>query len=245
MASSGELRNRGRAGNSSRSMTTSNNTGEDDYQRKSGLAAQSLIKESPTNHQTVLKLHLPFIYTISPACLKKFLCQSKICKSWVAPQWVPRYLVLLGSYLYRYTDEYSLCPKGTPIFIEQMNVNIIPFSDDVEGFEYALRSIPFGCRGVFSVESFGKTQCYGVSTAEDALVWVNSIREAKQESITRSMGHSKVPVPHSWDYYDRLAKKYARSKESIKARMEAYDRREFEMAGMQETPSWSPGGVYT
>jgi hypothetical protein len=115
-------------------------------------------------------------------------------------------------------------------------------NDIVIGLQYAFQQnsrstvIPFGFQGIFSVESSmtlpTKVQYYAVPTEEDAQLWVNSLTQARQESITRSRGHSKVPVPQSWQYFDK--------------------RQDFEMvaAGIPQYSSSSPssyneGGTYT
>lgn len=254
-SSSSELRRRGQSGlpisqdpklSSSNNMSSRCSKEDDDYlSRRTGLGAQYLIKEAPIHHQTVLKLHVPFLFRISPVFVKQFLYRAKIFKSYLAPHWIPRYLILLGGYLYRYTDENSLSPKGTPIALEELaGATWIDIGGDIEGLEYALQSVPFGCKGAFSVESslLGKTQYYAVSTAEDAQLWVNALLEAKQESITRSMGHSKVPVPQSWQYFDKIAKKYVLSKEAISSRVHNSQIRDFELVSMQGATS---GGVYS
>jgi hypothetical protein len=254
--------------------TKDNEEDETFFSQRSGLGAPYLLRESPIWNQAVLKLHVPFLFRISPSWLQKFICRVRFFQyyftAWVRPRWVPRYLILLGGFLYRYKDEYSSGPKGTPIALEQIRhaawlgtnttaTEETRHNEIMDELQYAFQPnarsavIPFGFHGIFSVESSmtlpTKVQYYAVPTGEDAQMWVNSLLQARQESITRSMGHSKVPVPNSWQYFDKLAIKFIRRKESIKARSTAHQRQDFEMASMMMTQPYTSSsehqGMYT
>jgi hypothetical protein len=67
------------------------------------------------------------------------------------------------------------------------------------------------------------------------MLWVRSLQEARQETITRNMGHaSTMPYPRSWQYFDSLGKGLAKSKERIKQRLEDSRMREMEMTNFAE-----------
>ena len=67
--------------------------------------------------------------------------------------------------------------------------------------------------------------------------WVNSLRQARQEAVTRSMGHAPADsYRKAWSYFDGLGKNLVKSKERIRRKMEEQGMREMEMSSL------SPGG---
>merc|ERR1712232_244376 len=95
----------------------------------------------------------------------------------------------------------------------------------------ALSSLPPQYQSVFSVSTLRRTHYYAVANDEEAQTWVRSLNQARQESVTRSMGHSQVPYPKSWELFDSLGKNLVRSKERIKAKLADHNLRELEMTG--------------
>jgi hypothetical protein len=102
----------------------------------------------------------------------------------------------------------------------------------------ALEILPGGFSALFEVSSAGKTQYFAVETAEEAKIWVNSLRQMRQDAITRGMGHSDgVPYPRLWESFDASARRLGERKSRIKGRLESIERREMEMQTM--------GGYYS
>lgn len=105
--------------------------------------------------------------------------------------------------------------------------------------------LPPGCSAVFTVSTFGKSQYFAVSTREEATTWINSLREARQAAITRSMGHaSHVPYPKSWEYYDGLGTSLYRRKERIWKRLEESNMKQMEMNTVGDVAGSMPRGYY-
>lgn len=202
--------------------------------RESGLVANSMINASPSQHGPVYKLHVPLLYSILPAFWQRFICSWR-CLSFLAPKWEERYLIQMGNFLYKFTNPQAKSPKGTPLSIEAISVQLISSTSPVVaegGAEFAMEHLPGGCESVFMVSTLRKRHCYAVSTREDALTWTNSLHQGRQEAITRSMGHSNTPYPKSWQYFDGLGKSYVKSKDRIHDRLEESNAREMEMTNI-------------
>lgn len=213
----------------------------------SGLSAPRMLTASPQEHGYVLKLHVSPFFMLLPRFLQKLISKIWLLK-WFAPKWERRYLILLGSYLYKFTDTYSTTPKGSPIQIDAVNVNLIGSTSDIsfddQGVAEALQSLPRGCDAVFVVSTLRKRHYYATSDRDQALTWVNSLRQARQEAITRSMGHAPSDsYPTSWIYYDSLGKSLLRSKNRIRAKLEERNLRELEMSSIGGGGSF-PRGYY-
>jgi hypothetical protein len=229
------------------------------FGNSSGLGAHDMIRKgSPTHHQAVIKLHVPYAYQFLPTYMQRWImCTACLAEhKWLAPKWKVRYLILTGNYLYRYKNEYSTTPKGMPILVEHSKARMVIINDDEggenaeeEGIQFALDRLPVGTQGVFAVQVYGpdaKTHYYGVPTVEDARVWVQSLQQSKQEAITTNLGHSKLPQPKSWAYYNKLGDRYVERKERIKARIAEYNTREMEMTAMSTgVPLSDTRGVYS
>lgn len=211
---------------------------------ESHLSARALLAASPIHSAPAMKIHVPAMYTFLPATAQWFL--SRCCpRSW-SPQWKRRYLIALGEYLYRFKDEDGSSPKGAPIPAATTDARIIT-SNDVEDGEFSpvLDVLPDGCNAVFEVSSIGKTQYFAVESREEAMLWVNSLRQMRQDAITRNMGHSKdIPYPKEWKSFDASAKRLKDQKARIKSKLEAMDRKEQEMRSLGGG-SAPMGGMYT
>ena len=199
----------------------------------SGLSVGKMLRESPFHHGPVWKLHVPVLYSILPVWLKKIL-SSWFCPNSFSPTWKPRYLVSLGKYLYRFKNEQSSNPKGTPIDIQRMQANIVSLSGSQnEDMEILPKTLPRGCTAVFKVSIFGKEQYFAVSDKEEALTWTSSIQQGRQETITRIMGHSEHTLyPKSWEYFDKLGDEFANKKFRIKQRLEESNKRDMELTSL-------------
>lgn len=189
----------------------------------SGLAAKAMIDTSPQQHGVVLKLHVPILYTLLPDFIQRIILSWSFL-SFLAPSWKQRYLILCGSFLYKFKDQSSEIPKGAPFEVETGTAEIL-------GSHYLpeLGSLPPGFTAVFTVSTLRRKHYYAVADKDEAMLWIRSLQEARQETTTRNMGHSKMPYPKAWSYFDSLGKGLVRSKERIKERMEGSRLKEMEM----------------
>jgi len=133
--------------------------------------------------------------------------------------------------VYRFKDEDGSTPKGSPIPVATTDARIISDHDDENGeFRIVHDLLPEGCNAVFEISSIGKTQYFAVESREEAMIWVNSLRQMRQDAITRQMGHSKnIPYPPEWKSFDASAKRVKDQKTRIKSKMQAMDKKEQEM----------------
>ena len=189
-----------------------------------GLSAETLTDSSPQHHGPVLKLHIPLFFDMLPVCFQRILLVIGI-----SPSWKQRYLILCGSFLYKFKDNTSKIPKGSPFEVKTTTIEILTLDESPE-----IGSLPPGYSTVFSVCTLRKKHYYAVRDKEEAMLWIRSMTEAKQEIITRTMGHSKVPYPKSWAYFDSLGASLVKSKERIRKRMEDSRLREMEMTSFTE-----------
>jgi len=194
-------------------------------QHGSGLSAKSMIDSCPQQHGVVLKLHVPLLYSILPEFLQRIILSISFL-SFLGPTWKQRYLIVCGSYLYKFKDQVSEVPKGSPFELETIRVSSIP-SESIRIPE--LGNIPPGFLAVFTISTFRRLQYYAVSDEEEAKLWIRSINDARHETITRKMGHSgSMPYPSTWRYFDSLGQGLLKSKERIRVKMEEYNMRELE-----------------
>eukprot|EP00934_Nitzschia_sp_Nitz4_P004335 Nitzschia sp. Nitz4//scaffold131_size63436//12955//13617//NITZ4_006266-RA/size63436-processed-gene-0.96-mRNA-1//1//CDS//3329535241//4325//frame0 len=191
----------------------------------SGLAAKSMIDSAPQQHGVVLKLHIPILFTILPEFLQNIILSFSFL-SFLAPSWEQRYLILCGSFLYKFQDQVSTTPKGAPFDLETINVELVK-----NGRFPELGKLPPGYTSVFCVSTLRRKHYYAVVDEEEALLWSRCLKDARQEAITRNMGHAaNVPYPQSWTYYDSLGRNLVKSKERIRERLDEYNMREMEMS---------------
>jgi hypothetical protein len=211
--------------------TMSSNDETDEFMLRSGagLSAKSMMDASPQQHGVVLKLHAPILFSILPDFLKKLILSFSFL-SFLAPAWKQRYLILCGSYLYKFNNQSSPVPKGSPFQLKSLDVDITTRQEFPE-----LAQLPPGYSSVFCISTLRRKHYYAVADNDEALTWVRSLQEARQEAITRNMGHANhVPYPKSWDYFDSLAKNLIKSKERIKEKMEGSRMKELEMTNFTE-----------
>jgi hypothetical protein len=197
-----------------------------------GLTAPDLLKASPQHSGQVLKFHVSLIFTMLPAVLQKII-QRCDWLSWARPTWTPRYLILCGSYLYRFVDTANgnKGPKGSPILIQSVTVSLLSSTDQAASDAgIALAYLPPGYKCVILIDSLRKRHYYACRNREEGLTWINSLNETKLEATKRSMGHvPKDSYSKSWEYYDTLGRGLYNSKERIRDRMERGSLREMEM----------------
>lgn len=210
---------------------SSDSTENDAFMRQpgAGLSAASLIDSAPQQHGVVLKLHIPILYTILPEFLQRFILSWSFL-SFLAPSWKQRHLILCGSYLYKFKDRSSAIPKGAPFEIDSLQVDLVRTGDIPE-----IGILPPGYASIFKVSTLRREHHYAVADTEEAMLWVRSVNEARQECITRKMGHaSNFPYPKSWTYFDSLGGSLVKSKDRIRQRIEETRLREMEMTDFSD-----------
>lgn len=188
---------------------------------------------SPQHEGEVLKLHTPFFFSILPEFIQRILCSVSIF-SFLAPRWEQRQLILVGSFLYKFLDERrggaSDEPKGEPIPVDSIDINLLSSEQDT-----LMGNLPLGYTTVFEVSTFRRKYRFACQSLDDALAWINSLRQARHEAITRSMGHAPdKSYPRSWEYFDTLGRNLLKRSERIRAQMEAKNLREMEMSNLGE-----------
>lgn len=151
------------------------------------------------------------------------------------PTWRTRSVVLLGSYLYKFDDEDGR-HVGAPVDVMGMEVSLLePKDAEYLGMSECI-SLLKSSSSIIRISMPRKTYYYACPSKEEALVWVRSLRDAKQEGIRRSMGHAGVgSYPKSWEYFDSLGKKAAVTKARIRHKMETNSLRELEMSSMMDS----------
>lgn len=189
------------------------------------LSTSTLLKSSPSHFGPVRKLKIPLLYTLLPPFLQTILQKIIPCSiSWLTPTWNDRFLILVGTHLYRFTNGKSSKCKGCPLPLDTMDVELVPhstfdqylYSHDEDMATY-LKHVPPNCGGCFAIRSSnGERRYYATKSLEEAQTWVNSIRERQQEERTRQMGHSKIPYPKEWDYCNLLGEAYVQRNRRIK-----------------------------
>lgn len=211
---------------------------EELFQLGAGLSAESMLNASPPQYGLALKLHVPIIYQFIPDFLQDTV-SSWTCLQCFAPQWKERFLIQIGDFLYKFKSDNAKVPKGRPTSLDSTDVNLADFTTEPE--LYYVKPDP-NYPALFCVNTFRKKQYFAVATEEEALAWVNSLREARQESVTRQMGHANnKPYPKAFAHFDGLARDLCRAKDRIRAKLqEAQDREMERSVGAQ-----SPRGVYT
>ena len=211
------------------------------------LSRSALLEASPQEHGLVQKLHVPVFYSILPYFIQKCLASVPMLKQLVCPRWETRFLVLLGSYLYKFEDDgfnkkdAPSHPKGSPLALDSIEAYIVD-KDALRNLSLDQERRFLEAGTVFCVSTFRKQYYYCVSDHEQATVWVNSILDARQEAIKRSMGHAeKDSYPKAWEYYDQLGRNLKKQKERIRMRVERKELQELEMSQLTEGAPFSSG----
>jgi PH domain len=208
--------------------------------QNTGLTVRSMQRASPQHMGNVMKLQVSIPFTLLPRFLQRWILKLWFL-SFLRPSWQPRYLILLGSYLYKFKNDrgdlLSQKPNGSPVRIDDINVHIVNSADrDGNDAVVAIHSFDnITHLSVFCVSTFRKNYYYACTNHDEAMVWVNTLREAHQEVITRTMGHaSKDSFPSSWTYYDNLGKDLVERKDRIRLRLQQSNLRELEMSNLTE-----------
>lgn len=162
--------------------------------------------------------------------------------SFLLPSWKPRYLVLLGSFVYKFAEDKGK-PKGSPIPLDSLDVQLVMRSDPDLMFLDFEKDIPSGYGAVFCISNLRKKYYFACSDISEATTWINSLRQARQESVTRSMGHApQDSYPPKWKYFDSHGRSLLKSKDRIHMKMEQQSLHEMELIGISGGPI--PRGYY-
>jgi len=216
-------------------MTVSNEVDDLILRSDSGLAASSMMAASPSQSGKVMKLHVPAFYSLCPSFVQRFLLSWNFL-SFLTPKWKERHLILIGSFLYKFVDENSSSPKGTPFSIETIESRVCSNTAEyVDERDFAVNHLPPGYQSVLIVSTLRRKHYYAVASREECTTWVQSLADARQEKIKRSMGHAgNMPYPKSWEYFDSRGINLMNSKERIKAKIEEAHVKEMEMTNFAE-----------
>jgi hypothetical protein len=216
----------------------------DELRFSGGLTAPQLLKASYQHQGSVMKLRGSILYSMLPRSLQHLIQRISWLSMLLSPTWERRHLILLGSYLYKFKDSSNPTkgPKGSPISLVSLSINIVSqraVQDDI-GVLY----LPNGFETIICVSTVRKRQYYAVKSREEAAEWIHTLQSARQEAITRSMGHAPADsYPKSWDYYDNLGASFSSKKERIRTKMEVRNTREMEMSSIHDGGP-IPSGYY-
>jgi hypothetical protein len=206
--------------------------------RTKGLTLESMKAASPQYMGYILKLHIPILYSFLPRFIQQLFNRAAIrfpsLFSSFVPSWKRRNLVLLGGYLYKFDDN-SNCPKGSPIPIDELDVHLVLAINEYDfgGVTIHELGLPTSYRGIFCVSNLSKLTYFACLTNTEAQTWVNSIREGRQETIKRQMGHAtKDSYPPLWDHFDTLGRSLAQSKQRIRKRIEQQNNNDMELVNV-------------
>ena len=198
-----------------------------------GLVAPNLLRSSPQHEGSVLKLHIPILYSVLPRFLQSLAKKIPWLSRLLAPRWERRHLILLGSYLYKFLDDKhpSKGPKGSPLVLSAMSFELI----SLQRLQNEVGLCPPPTGHVIAISTIRKRHYYALQSREAAAEWVCALQRARQEAITRSMGHSPPgSFPKSWTYYDSIGANYAARKERIRTRAETRNLQEMEMHSLND-----------
>ena len=195
-----------------------------------------------------MKLRVPVFFSILPTFLQRIICRFSFL-SFLAPSWERRFLILLGGYVYKFTNDNDPTkePKGTPLDISIVEINLLDGENMSQAHDAALAFSllpPPGCQAGFMLSTLRKKHYYATATMQDAETWINALRQARDEAIKRNMGHAqKHSYPPQWTEYDRMGKSLADRKDRIRRRMQESNIRELEMSNLSEGGA-APRGYY-
>jgi hypothetical protein len=105
------------------------------------------------------------------------------------PKWKLRYFVLLGDFLYRFSDEGAPRPKGVPIPIGAVSVRRLEHDASLEHVdEDGYSPEPF----CYEIRALLKTYILKAANAAECSEWVRAIQTRKLGSIREGLGHAPL-----------------------------------------------------
>lgn len=213
-----------------------------------GLSIAALESASPQNTGYVMKLSIPMFYSILPrfiqcrlkSLITRFPFLSAILP--MLPRWKHRYIILVGSFLYKYSEGKDE-PKGSPLRLQPLEFTILSQNELESLLDDNLMDLPENHSSILSVESARKKYYFACKDRDEAQTWLNSLRQAQQETISRSLGHAPVDsYPSKWNYLDKLGNQLLKRNTDINVRMEKSKMCEMELVGLSGGPI--PRGFY-
>lgn len=109
----------------------------------------------------------------------------------VSEKWKTRYFVLVGAYLYRFSDEQATMQKGTPISITSATIrtlNFDPAQPDKWQEHDAYGSEPY----CFELVMLRKRVLLQAANAGERASWVQALQARRQLAIRENLGHSPM-----------------------------------------------------
>mmetsp|Transcript_11208 Transcript_11208/g.14749 ORF Transcript_11208/g.14749 Transcript_11208/m.14749 type:complete len:252 (+) Transcript_11208:109-864(+) len=202
-----------------------------------GLRVPSMLKASPQHAGDVHKLHIPLLFYVLPKFIQQWMLKFKFFSFLgLLPSWEPRFLIVLGRFVYKFSNRHDVKapPKGRPVPMDSADFFNLPESDiTYDQNAAALMDRPVGSQHVLVFSTLRKTHYYAVPSKVDAVLWLNTLQQAKQEAIKRSMGHCPPgSYPATWSLFDNLGDNLVKSKERIEKRLQEGEQRELEMTSM-------------
>eukprot|EP01038_Epipyxis_sp_PR26KG_P005316 gene5316-7380_t len=125
------------------------------------LSAEELLSLTPNKCGYCMKFNNSFLAWLFP---------------WIFPQWKSRYFILIGNYLFRFNSVDGDKPKGVPIPVDSLRVQIK--NDDNHCIE---------------ISTLRKNYILKFESNNEAVDWMNTISRRKAESIKELMGHKEIP----------------------------------------------------
>ena len=222
-------------------------------QRQTVLSAPNMLRASPQHHEYVMKLRVPVMFSVLPRFVQRWICQYSVL-SCLAPRWERRFLILLGGYLYKFTNDTDPTkePKGSPVPIQSVDINLLDtgtntsmiMTDDGAAMVAWEMIRPPSCRGLFMISTLRKRYYYATPTVEDAETWVNGLRQGREEAWKRNMGHAPTDsYPTEWVRYDRWGEQLLHRRDRIRRRMQESNIRELELSSLSEGAT-APRGYF-
>jgi PH domain len=145
---------------------------EDDTEESSGLVSISMTNRnvlSPSAEELMTEA-AKFGY-----CQKRnnsFLAYILPC---FFPRWKKRFFILVGNYLFRYSSEQGISPKGVPIPLDSVTCRLVPPTEEENCFEVAM------IRKVYIIKAASEEECRS---------WIKAINDRKGAAIRENLGHA-------------------------------------------------------
>lgn len=129
-----------------------------------------LYPDAIPKHGFLQKRNTSLIVQIAPCCVKK---------------WKPRYFVVLGGYLYRYSSYPQGKAKGFPIPLDACTIRVLEEGDVTldPGDEYP---------SCFEVSMIRKQYIFKASSSTECREWVSALKARKLQSIKEGLGHAPL-----------------------------------------------------
>jgi hypothetical protein len=152
-----------------RRKTANSSHYEDDPEESSGLVSISMTNRN---------VQSPSAEDLMTEAVKAGYCQKRN-NSLLAyilpcffPKWKKRFFILVGNYLFRYSSEQGISPKGVPIPLDSVTCR---HAEEENCFEVAM------IRKVYTIK---------VESEEECRSWIKAINDRKGAAIRENLGHA-------------------------------------------------------